>query len=938
MSSPSAASVPDDLPRVAVTELLRVHHCETALYADFSRHTAGTRENEHDTTASELSHVVRSDSGAPQLNPEVVALLEAAQASCVADMRNMADADVEIRTAQGTEYYPLARLIPVLETLTERYEFLRASWREGVALADIPNLLSCGDCPACAARVEAEAGTSETLDEPELVPHSSDDSDEESWADSDDFAAESTFEGIPAKAQHPYRVRPATPADDDEEYAQLECLRERLAELEKQNQKNRGLSAENTRLAMLLSGIDFYRREKAPFWRDHLRRLHEPYENWANTRNCVIFESVETATDWERVRGAKMRTLRAVATLADSHTLKADDTGHYLLYSADDAPAKAYESIDSQVEAFRATNPQVRVPDTLHRLGFFGAKIMSLEPCEEPGELAEGATLAGGGQRVVMVVAERIRVNDEEHAAFPLGLTPGAPVTTKQLEAALMRVAVEAEGSFPNVAATGTLDLIERRPPRLKTRESLPQETDFSHAELPTVEAVLAAVRDLDRSYVAVQGPPGSGKTFLGSQVIARLVAEGAKVGVVAQSHAVVENMLAACLERNLFPAERVMRAKGKSQLPDYPWIEASDKDLTALLDNSGRSGGEKSGDGTSPGVLFGGTAWDFANPNRIPEGSLDLLVIDEAGQFSLANTLAVGRAARNLLLLGDPQQLPQVAVGEHPYPLDTSALGWLSGGQPVLPAAFGYFLQVTWRMHPQLCAPVSALSYGGKLHSAAAASERTLKVPGREEPVIPADPGLYMHSVHHEHCTVRSEVEAAAVTRLAGEFVGALWTAGADHPARKITGEDIVVVAAYNAQVDTIAEHLRRAGLLDADGHGVRVGTVDKFQGQQAPVTIMSMASSNAGMSGRGAEFLLSPNRLNVALSRGQWCSVLVASDSLHRFVPQSIPELLALGGYLGLARSATSWESPAIGGRQGILDSSMRRAHSSVPNPARL
>lgn len=914
MSSPHAASTPGDLPRVAVAELLRVHHCETALYADFSRHAAGARENEYGNTASELSHVVRSDSGAPQLNPEVMALLEATQASC--GTGNSAADEVEVHTAQSTERYPLARLIPVLETLTERYEFLRASWREGVALADIPDLLSCGDCPACAARAEAEVGASETLDEPKLVSHNSDNSDEESWEDSGDSAAESAFEGIPAKAQHPYRVRPTTPADDDEEYAQLERLRERLAELEEQNQKNQGLSAENSRLAMLLSGVDFYRREKAPFWRDHLRRLHEPYENWANTRNCVIFESVETATDWERVRGAKMRTLRAVATLADSHTLKTDDTGHYLLYSADDAPAKAYESIDSQVEEFRATNPQARVPDTLHRLGFFGAKIMSLEPCEEPGEPAEGATLAGGGQRVVMVVAERIRVNDEEHAALPLGLTPSAPVTTKQLEASLMRVAVEAEDSFPNVAATGTLDLIERRPPRLKTRESLPQETEFSHTELPTVEAVLAAVRDLDRSYVAVQGPPGSGKTFLGSQVIARLVAEGAKVGVVAQSHAVVENMLTACLERNLFPAERVMRAKGKSQLPDYPWVEASDKDLTALLDNSGGYSGEKSGDGTSPGVLFGGTAWDFANPNRIPEGSLDLLVIDEAGQFSLANTLAVGRAARNLLLLGDPQQLPQVAVGEHPYPLDTSALGWLSGGQPVLPAAFGYFLQVTWRMHPQLCAPVSALSYGGKLHSAAAASERILKVPAREETVIPADPGLYMYGVHHEHCTVRSEVEAAAVTRLAGEFVGALWTAGANQPARELTGEDIVVVAAYNAQVDTIAEHLRRAGLIDADGHGVRVGTVDKFQGQQAPVTIVSMASSNAGISGRGAEFLLSPNRLNVALSRGQWCSVLVASDSLHRFVPQSIPELLALGGYLGLVRSATPWGSPTFDG----------------------
>ena len=178
---------------------------------------------------------------------------------------------------------------------------------------------------------------------------------------------------------------------------------------------------------------------------------------------------------------------------------------------------------------------------------------------------------AGGGQRVVMVVAARIRVNDEEHAAFPLGLTPGAPVTTKQLEAALVHVAVEAEDSFPNVTATGTLDLIERRPPRLKTRESLPQETEFSHAELPTVEAVLAAVRDLDRSYVAVQGPPGSGKTFLGSQVIARLVAEGAKVGVVAQSHAVVENMLAACLERNLFPAERGDARQGQISAPRLP-------------------------------------------------------------------------------------------------------------------------------------------------------------------------------------------------------------------------------------------------------------------------------------------------------------------------------------------------------------------------------
>ena len=145
----------------------------------FSRHAAGARENEYGNTASGPSYIVRSDSGVPQLNPEVVALLEAAQASC--GTGNSAADEVEVRIAQGTERYPLARLILVLEALTERYEFLRESWREGVALADIPNLLSCGNCPACAARVEAEVGASETLDEPELVPHSSDDSDEDSW-------------------------------------------------------------------------------------------------------------------------------------------------------------------------------------------------------------------------------------------------------------------------------------------------------------------------------------------------------------------------------------------------------------------------------------------------------------------------------------------------------------------------------------------------------------------------------------------------------------------------------------------------------------------------------------------------------------------------------------------------------------------------------------
>ena len=430
--------------------------------------------------------------------------------------------------------------------------------------------------------------------------------------------------------------------------------------------------------------------------------------------------------------------------------------------------------------------------------------------------------------------------------------------------------------------SAAALDILYRRPPRLVTGGSLPTEADFSGEDLPMVRAVHAAVCALDSSYVAVQGPPGSGKTFLGSHVIASLVAAGWRVGVVAQSHAVVENMLAAVVERGLFPAERVAKLAGTSQRPDFPWAEWSRATVQQ------RCGGGANGEG----FVFGGTAWNFSNASLFEQASLDLLVVDEAGQFSLANTLAVARSARNLLLLGDPQQLPQVSSAPHPYPVDISTLSWLSGDAPTVDERFGYFLPVSWRMHPQLCAPVSRLSYGGRLASAPAAALRHLE--GRE-------PGLQVVPVSHRRCTVRSEVEAAEVVHLAQEFVGARWDAG-DGVVRALTGDDIVVVAAYNAQVDTIVQHLERAGLRDAQGHGVRVGTVDKFQGQQAPVTVVSLAASNAGASGRGAEFLLSPNRLNVAISRGQWCSVLVCSSTIHRFVPATAQQLAVLGDFMVL------------------------------------
>ena len=508
-------------------------------------------------------------------------------------------------------------------------------------------------------------------------------------------------------------------------------------------------------------------------------------------------------------------------------------------------------------------------------------------------------------------------MKDEPHGALPSGIGPGDPVSTATIEAALQSDvhgllfdgalmtnlpvsdepsdAPASPGALPSVldaaaSLTGvesaSADLLFRRAPRLKksasnakNAENLPREVDFPGSDLPTVDAVHAAVRALDRSYVAVQGPPGAGKTFLASHVIARLVAEGAKVGVVAQSHAVIENLMVACCARDGFDVSRAVRLRGKSVTPDAPWSEVSDSELVELISGTG-------------GLLFGGTVWDYVSERRVPAESLDVLVVDEAGQFSLTNTVAAARAARSVLLLGDPQQLPQVSTGVHPYPVDVSALGWLSDGAAALDPRFGYFLGESWRMDSALCERVSWLSYDGALASAAATAGRTLQG---------VEPGVVSYPVEHSGCSVRSVQEAQAVVDCVRELLGREWVPAAGAEPRPLATEDCIVVAAYNAQVDCVREALIAAGLADPSGAGVRVGTVDKFQGQEAAVVLVSLASSRVD-SGRGAGFVLSPNRLNVAVSRGQWRAVLVHSPWVARSVPQDVEEVLALSGFAGL------------------------------------
>ena len=446
-----------------------------------------------------------------------------------------------------------------------------------------------------------------------------------------------------------------------------------------------------------------------------------------------------------------------------------------------------------------------------------------------------------------------------------MALAPSAPPQTTSIVAAIRTLVESITGDLPPLPA---VDLLRRVPPRTRALP-LPRPDDVTG----TTEAIIDAVLDLDGSYLAVQGPPGTGKTYTGGHVIAALAAQGWKVGVVAQSHAVVENMLRAVNDAGL-AAEHIGK-KAQDEHPDDAVWESLPQGKHAVAFHARQRGG----------FVIGGTKWDFTSRDRIPDGGFDLLVVDEAGQFSLADTIAVSTAARNLLLLGDPQQLPQVTQGRHPEPVDRSALGWLVDGHDTLPDELGYFLARTWRMHPVLCEAVSHLSYEDRLTAVPHTAHRSLDG---------VAPGLRTVVVDHVGNAVASPEEAAVVVEEVRDLLGRSWTDGTTRP---LTGHDILVVAPYNAQVWTVRRALESAGITD-----VRVGTVDKFQGQEAAVVLVTTCASSADEVPRGMEFLLNRNRLNVAVSRAQWCAVIVRSTRLTDYLPTRPETLAELGAFIGL------------------------------------
>ncbi|WP_411375670.1 TM0106 family RecB-like putative nuclease [Arthrobacter sp. MPF02] len=665
-----------------------------------------------------------------------------------------------------------------------------------------------------------------------------------------EIAPQAEAKGQPAEAAgdgqnaaEPVR-RPAEQAQDDAAEGTLEeaRLREYLSSLP----DNRPWTDDERAIAMVAAALGYHRRERKQFWWQHFDRVEAPLENWSDQRNVFVVESAEVASDWALVKPReRMRTrvLRLRGTMTDGSDFRADSSWCRLY----DAPPPDGMALPGAAPGTRAYS--------------FGTRISELSPAPDNPE------------QTLITIAERESGKVAAYPHLPMALTEDQPLATASIEAAIADIARAVGASVPSLPAQPGLDILRKQPPRFRNLPAPVEVRRRSDGSADYATAIAGSLRDLDHSYLAVQGPPGTGKTYVGAHVIGRLVAEGWKVGVVGQSHNVVENLLCCAIAAGGVDPDLV----GKKLNSDHevPWAATSDGDVARLLGSAG-------------GCLVGGTAWTMTG-KEVPPGSLDLLVIDEAGQFSLANTLAVSRSAKRLLLLGDPQQLPQVSQGAHPEPVDESALCWLAAGHATLPARLGYFLADSWRMHPELCAAVSRLSYEGKLQSAPAPSLRKLQG-------LP--PGVETIFVEHSGNATSSPEEAAEVVRQARRHLGLKWIAGADTDARPLDQQDLLVVAAYNAQVHLIRKALEEAGMPH-----VRVGTVDKFQGQEAPVVIVSMACSAVAEAPRGAEFLLNRNRINVAVSRGQWRAVIVRSPELTSYMPHKPAALEELGAFIGLS-----------------------------------
>lgn len=472
-------------------------------------------------------------------------------------------------------------------------------------------------------------------------------------------------------------------------------------------------------------------------------------------------------------------------------------------------------------------------------------------------------------------------LQSKEEPPTIISLVPDEYVNPNPIPQAIDLIVSEYESGQLIPGQSAIIDFLIRSKPRITGHNEGPIAP--SHDPGERLQQIIHAIRNLESSYLTIQGPPGAGKSYTGKHVIAELMKLGARVGIASNSHKAINNLLLStakyCKEEGI-AATFCCTKDNEPELVEYEVAILKNNELVNHIQSSS---------------VVGTTAWGFAREDMVDQ--LDYLFVDEAGQVAVANLIAMSRSASNLILMGDQMQLGQPLQGTHPADSGLSVLDYLLHETPTIPDDMGVFLGTTYRMHSKVNHFISEHIYEDKLESHPDNDQRIIEVPADYNGPLNLDAGVVFVPVAHEGNTQASDEEVAAIKSLANALIGrTFYTGKSDPETRAIDWNDILFVAPYNHQVSKL-----RAALSEQ----AKVGSVDKFQGQEAPIVFLSMCASDASESPRGLDFLFDKHRINVAISRAQTLAVVVGNPNIDQTPVNRVDQLKLVNSFNALTRS---------------------------------